>query len=166
MSNSSIWLIDMTPSGATTPGQSKAGSNDKERVQCIPQSPSITEVSPSNYLIYTGHLLGESYPSTETQSVYFTTPADLTAKHRVVIIIIIMSCFEHGYPWPSLANSPYYSSPLAGLQGYIPYPHIAAVCMFELVILLLLGHMRGSIGVHPLWARSSFSSSVLHVWFV
>ena len=27
------------------------------------------------------------------------------------------------------------SSPWAGLQGYIPYPHIAAVCMFELVVL-------------------------------
>ena len=36
------------------------------------------------------------------------------------------------------------------LQGYIPYPHIAAVCMFELVVLLLLGHMWGSIGVHHL----------------
>ena len=36
---------------------------------------------------------------------------------------------------------------LAGLQGYIPYPHIAAVCMFELVILILLGHMWGSINI-------------------
>ena len=56
-----------------------------------------------------------------------------------------MSCHQQGYPWPSLATSPYRSSPLAGLQGYIPYPHIAAVCMFELVELLLLGHMWGSI---------------------
>ncbi len=61
----------------------------------------------------------------------------------IYIIIIIMSCCQHGYPWPSLATSPYRSSPLAGLQGYIPYPYIAAVCMFELVVLLLLGHMRG-----------------------
>ena len=66
----------------------------------------------------------------------------------LIIIIIIMSCRYHRYPWPSLATSLYYSSPLAGLQGYIPYPHIAAVCMFELVVLLLLGHMRGSKGVH------------------
>ena len=72
------------------------------------------------------------------------------------IIIIIMSCRQHGYPWPSLA----------GLQGYIPYPHIDAVCMFELVVLLLLGHMWGSIEVHHLWARPCFSSCVLHVWFV
>ena len=49
----------------------------------------------------------------------------------------------HGYPWPSLATSPYRSSPPAGLQDYIPYPHIAAVCMFELVVLLLFGHMWG-----------------------
>ena len=84
----------------------------------------------------------------------------------IIIIIIIMSCRLHGYPWPSLVTSPHRSSPLAGLQGYIPYPHIAAICMFELVVLLLLGHMRGSIGIHHLWARPCFSSSVLHVWFV
>ena len=69
-------------------------------------------------------------------------------------------------PWPSLATSPYRSSPLAGLQCYIPYPHIAVECMFVLVVLLLLGHMWGSIGVHHLWARPCFSSSILHVWFV
>ena len=85
---------------------------------------------------------------------------------KTIIIIIIMSCRKHAYPWPSLASSPYYSSSLAGLQGYIPNPHIAAVCMFEMVVLLFLGHMRGPIGVHHLWARPCFSSSVLHVWFV
>ena len=68
-------------------------------------------------------------------------------------IIIIMLCHQHGYPLPSLATSPYRSSPLAGLRGYILYPHRAAVCMFELVVLLLLGHMWGSIEVHHLWAR-------------
>ena len=59
-----------------------------------------------------------------------------------------MSCRQHGHPRPSFATSPYHSLLVASLQGYIPYPHIAAVCMFELVVLLLLGHMRGSIGVH------------------
>ena len=39
-------------------------------------------------------------------------------------------------PNPLLATSPYRSSPPAGLQGYIPYPHIATECMFELVVLL------------------------------
>ena len=56
----------------------------------------------------------------------------------------------------SLATSPYHSSLLAGLPGYIPYPHIAAVCMFELVVLLLLRHMRG---VHR--NTSLMSSSLL-----
>ena len=50
------------------------------------------------------------------------------------IIIIIMSCRQHGYPWPSLATSPYHSSPPAGLLGYILCPHIAAVCKFGLEI--------------------------------
>ena len=45
----------------------------------------------------------------------------------------------------SLATSPYRSSPLVGLQSHIPYPHIATECMFELVVLLLLGHMWGGL---------------------
>ena len=96
-------------------------------------------------------------------------PAFLSCKDiflYLIIINIIMSCRQHGYPWPSLATPPYRSSPLPGLQGYIPFPHRNAVCMFELAVLLLLSHMWGSIGVHHLWARPSFSSSVLLVWFV
>ena len=58
---------------------------------------------------------------------------------NLIIIIIIMSCRRHGYPWPSLATCPYRSSPLVGLQSHIPYPHIAAECMFQLVILLFPG---------------------------
>ena len=77
-----------------------------------------------------------------------------------------MSRRQRGYPWPSLAISPYHSSPLAGLQGYILCPHIVAVCMFVLVVPLLHVHMWGSTGVHRLWARPCFSSSVLRVWFV
>ena len=61
----------------------------------------------------------------------------------ICICISSSSCHWHGYP-------PYCSLPLAGLQDYIPYPHIASLCMFELVILLLPGHMWGSIGVHHL----------------
>ena len=53
----------------------------------------------------------------------------------------------------SLTLSCHFSLSFIGTQGYIPYPHIAGVCMFELVILLLLGHMRGSKGKHHLWAR-------------
>ena len=87
-------------------------------------------------------------------------------KIKLIFIIIIMSHLRHGYPWPSLATYPYRSSPLVGLQGHIPYPRIAAGCMFEQVVLLLPGHMWGSKGVHHLWARPCFSSSDLRVWFV
>ena len=82
------------------------------------------------------------------------------------IIIIIMSRRLRGYPWPSLAISPYHSSPPAGLQDYNPCPHIAAVCKFVLVVPLLHIHEWGSTGVHRLWARPCFSSSVPRVWFV
>ena len=85
-------------------------------------------------------------------------PARAEGLVNSIIIIIIMLCRQHGYPWPSLATSPYRSSLLEGLQSYIPYPHITAVCMFELVVLLLLGHIWGSIGVHHLWARPCFFS--------
>ena len=81
-----------------------------------------------------------------------------------IYIIIIMSRRLRGYPWPSLAISPYQSSPPAGLQGYIPCPHIAAVCKFVLVVPLLHIHVWGSTGVHRLWARPCFSSSVPRVW--
>ena len=77
-----------------------------------------------------------------------------------------MSCHQHGYPWPSLTTSPYHSSPPAGLQSYILCLHIAAVCRFELVVLLLLGHMWGSIGVHHfMWGsigvRYTFSTATV-----
>ena len=91
--------------------------------------------------------------------------SDFSPIVTLLIIIIIMSWRQHGYPWPSLATSPSHSSLLAGLRGYMPYPHTTAVCMFELVVLLLLGQTWGSIGVHH-WVRPCFSSSVLRVWFV
>ena len=57
-------------------------------------------------------------------------------------------------------------SDFSDYYNIVPYPHLAAECMFELVVLLLPGHMWGSIGVHHLWACPCFSSSVLHIWFV
>ena len=96
--------------------------------------------------------------------------AEKSTQEKVIlityIIIIIMSRRQRGYPWPSLAISPYHSSPPAGLQGYILCPHIVAVCMLVLVVPLLHIHMWGSTGVHRLWARPCFSSSDLRVWFV
>ena len=55
---SSIWPIDRTVSGATTPGQSGTGSNDNEGALPITQSSGITGTSPSDCLgSYPGHLL-------------------------------------------------------------------------------------------------------------
>ena len=74
---SSVWLIELALSGATTPGHSGPGSNGNERVLCIPQSSSITGTSPSDcFVAYPGHSLGESYPSVVMQSVYSVTPAN------------------------------------------------------------------------------------------
>ena len=68
---SSIWPIDRTLSGATTPGQSKSGSDDNEGVLHIPQNSNITGTSPSDSLVlYSGHSLEKSYTSAEMQSVY------------------------------------------------------------------------------------------------
>ena len=65
---SSIWPIERTLSGASTPGQN--------RPEIISQSSCITGTSPSNYLVsYTGHSLRESYPSVEKLLVYSTAPA-------------------------------------------------------------------------------------------
>ena len=75
---SSVWPIDRTLSGATTPGQSGAGNNDNNGVLCILQSSSITGTSPSNYLVsYPEHSLVESYLSADMKSVYSSAPVDL-----------------------------------------------------------------------------------------
>ena len=79
MQFSSIQPIDRALSDATIPGQSGPGSNGNEVVLHIPQSPSITGISPSDCLVsYPGHSLGG------VQSVYSTAPADWArqAKNR------------------------------------------------------------------------------------
>ena len=64
---SSIWPIDRTQSGATTPGQSGPGSDGVEEVLRIPQSSNITGTLPSDFVSYPGHSVVESYPSAEKQ---------------------------------------------------------------------------------------------------
>ena len=99
-------------------------------------------------------------------SFFINTIVRLALKFWHLIMIMIMLCCQHGYPWPSFATPPYRSLLLAGFQGYILYPHRAAICMFELAVLLLFGHMRGFIGVHHLWTCPCSSSSVPHVWSI
>ena len=73
---------------------------------------------------------------------------------------------QHRYPRPFLAPPLYRPSLPAGSQGYIPYRYRVAVYRFELVVLPLLVHVKGSTGVHHSWVRPCFPSSVPHVWFV
>ena len=84
---SSIWPIDWTLSGATTPGQSVPGNNGNKGVLHIPQSSSITETLPSDCLVsYSGHSLGRSYPSAEKQSVLSTTPANWATVYLYIYL--------------------------------------------------------------------------------
>ena len=77
LSCSSIWPIDKTLTGATTPSQSGTGSNSNKGELHIPQS-SKTGTSPSySFMSYSGHSLVESYHNAEMQSMYSTVPADL-----------------------------------------------------------------------------------------
>ena len=63
----SIWPIDRTLSSATTPSQSKPGSNGNERVLRILQGSSITGTSP---------LVVGAYLSAEMQLMFSITPAN------------------------------------------------------------------------------------------
>ena len=74
---SSIYLIDRTLSGATTPGQSGLGSDVNEEVFYIPQRSSVTGPSPSVFLVsYPEHSLKESYSLQRYQLLYSTAQAD------------------------------------------------------------------------------------------
>ena len=78
--------------------------------------------------------------------------------HHVVLVARISLTLSHHFSLSFITSG--------RSSGLHPYPHIVAECIFVLVVLLLLGHMRGSIRVHHLWVHPCFSSSVLHVWFV
>ena len=74
----SIKPINRALSGATIPGQIGPGSNGNEGVLCIPQTPSITGTSPSDFFsVISRTLVCEegSYNSAEVQSVYSTAAA-------------------------------------------------------------------------------------------
>ena len=72
---SAIWPIDMTLSGATTPGQSGPRSDGNEEVLRISQSSSITGNSPSDcFVSYPGHKFGGCLPlSREAVSVFYSS---------------------------------------------------------------------------------------------
>ena len=172
----SIWPIDRTLSDITTLGQCGPGNDGNEGVLHIPQRSSITGTSSSDCLVsYPGHLLREFSSSAEIQTVCYTGLLNWAKKYQgqssiyqdsVEQWIIIISCYQHGYPWPSLVTPPYCPLLPAGPQGYILYRHRAVVCRFEQVVLSLHVHVKGSTGVPQLWAHPYFSSSVPHIWFI
>ena len=99
MSNSSIWPIDRTLSGAITPGHSGPGNNGNDGVLHIPQSPTITGTSPSDcsvsYPVHSLGVVGSSYTSTEMQSVYSTVlPADWPGFIIVISIFSTFHCYD------------------------------------------------------------------------
>ncbi len=89
MSNSSVWPIDRTLSGATTLDQGEPGSDGNEGVLHIPQSSSISGIWSSDCLVsYPGHPLEWSYLSAEMQSMYSAAPAELASIAQVFIHLI------------------------------------------------------------------------------
>ena len=81
----SIWPIDRTLSGTTTPGQSGPRSDGNKRVLCISQSFSITGDSPSDcFLSYAGHSLEESSFSAQMQLMYSAATADWVRREMIL----------------------------------------------------------------------------------
>ena len=80
MQFSSIWPIDWTLSGATTPGQSGPVSNGNEGVLHIPQSSSSTGTSSSDCLVsYLRHSFGGVPLSGDAVGVFYH-PSQLGRK--------------------------------------------------------------------------------------
>ena len=74
---SSIWSVDRTLSGTTTPSQSSPGSDCNEGLLRILQIRRITATLLSVCLVLCpGYSWLESYPSAEKQLVYSTAPAE------------------------------------------------------------------------------------------
>ena len=138
MSNSSIWLIDRTQSGATILGQNGPRSDGNKRLLYIHQSCGIAGASPSDCLIsYQGHSLVEGFAPLRrySQCILQPRPTGLTKwwfryLHSAPYFIIIMSHCQHSSPWHTLATRLYRSSLPRGHLGYILYWHRAVVYRF------------------------------------
>ena len=94
---SSIWPIERTLSGATTPGQSGHGSDGNERILRIPQSSRITGASLWDCLV---SLVGGccwgwgSYPSAERQSLYSADPANWDTGHSMGRVLTLLQRYS------------------------------------------------------------------------
>ena len=93
--------------------------------------------------------------------------------YQNINVIRIMYIYHHHHPvTPSarisltLSRHLSLSSITSGRSSGLHPVSTKNCCMYELVALPLLGHVKGSTRIHYLWARPYFSSSVPHVWFV
>ena len=117
-----------------------------------------------------------TYPYPGLSPFFPQYPTGVLEHHSPVITetTVEKSKYHHHQVTPSarisltLSRHPFLFRPSlpVDLQGYILDRHRAVVCRFYLVVILLLVHVKGSTGVHHLWACLYFSSSVLHVCFV
>ena len=87
--------------------------------------PEIIKINQSPHKMYSNNILNfqesTTILNTHTKKVWklIVCTSYLPWYAYAIIIIIIMSCWKHGYPWPSLATFPYRSSPQAGLLDNI-----------------------------------------------
>ena len=78
----------ITLSGATTPDQSRPGSNGNEGVLCILQSSKTGTLSSDDLMSYPGFSLGVgAHPSAEMLSVYSAALADWTDKENRKLVL-------------------------------------------------------------------------------
>ena len=77
--------------------------------------------------------------------------------------MIIMSCYQHGFPWLSLTICLYHPLLPEGFLAYIPCPYRAVVDKFLLVGQHLDIRVKGSIEECCLWVCLYFPSSILHL---
>ena len=101
------------------------------------------------YIIARGDCDGAKIYNSKETSV---TEQNVTSIYSLFLTLDILCHHHHVVPLAVISLAPsrhFFLSFIASgrSSSYIPYPHIAAVCMFVLVVLLLLGHMWGSIGV-------------------
>ena len=89
MSNSSIWAMDRTLSGATTPGQGGAGSNDNEGVLQIPQISKARASLLDSLISYPGYSLSGVLPLCRDAVNVFYCPSWVSYSIEIDLLKII-----------------------------------------------------------------------------
>ena len=103
--NSSIQPTERTLSVATIPEESGPGSNGNAGILLIPQSSSITGISPLDCLMSYHWEWGASYLSAEMQLVYSTAPADRAKRISRFILFSKYLCYVKYKQPPQELNS-------------------------------------------------------------